>query len=107
MLYDFSAEALTRQFYEWEMRGRGWLVLDYPVTLEPPFRRFLGHFVPAALSAADDGRRETGLSSFFDRLKPLGPPPLSIQEDREPPQRMCSIAYGIISQGRSAPSPLG
>jgi predicted DNA-binding transcriptional regulator AlpA/DNA helicase HerA-like ATPase len=84
MLSDSSAEALTRQFYEWEMRGRGWLVFEYPVALEPPFRRFLGHFAPGALNANDDGRRQTGVSSFFDRLKPRDPPPLPIQEDREP-----------------------
>jgi predicted DNA-binding transcriptional regulator AlpA len=84
MLSESSAEALTRQFYEWEMRGRGWMIFDYPVALEPPFRRFLGHFVPRAVNTADDGRRQTGLSSFFDRLKPHEPPPLLIQEDREP-----------------------
>lgn len=81
---DSSSEALTRQFYEWETRGRGWLVFDYPVALEPPFRRFLGHFVLGTYTTIDDGRRQTGLSSFFDRLKPRDPPPLPIQEDREP-----------------------
>jgi predicted DNA-binding transcriptional regulator AlpA len=84
MTSDSSVEALTRQFYEWEMRGRGWLVFDYPVALEPPFRRFLGHFVPGMFMTTDDGRRETGLSGFFGRMKPSDPPPLPFQEDLEP-----------------------
>src|SRR5580700_10367228 len=60
-----SGEALTRQFYDWEMRGRGWAVWDRPVEPEPPFRQFFGHFVSGRPGEiADDGRRETGLSSF-------------------------------------------
>jgi predicted DNA-binding transcriptional regulator AlpA len=56
-------EALTTQFYDWERRGRGWQILDWPVVLEPPFRPFLGHYAlsPAAL---DDARRP----SFLGRL---------------------------------------
>jgi hypothetical protein len=60
--------ALTRQFYAWEMRGRGWQVHDRPIALEPPFRPFFGHFTAANNGAVDDGRRSTRLSSFFDRL---------------------------------------
>ncbi len=37
------AELLTQQFYDWEIRGRGWTVYDAPVELEPPFRPFEGH----------------------------------------------------------------
>ena len=62
-----SGEALTRQFYEWEMRGRGWQVWDRPVALEPPFRPFFGHFVPGTPGAvADDGRKPTFLSNLVD-----------------------------------------
>ena len=60
-------EALTRQFYEWERRGRGWQVFDQPVALEPPFRPFFGHFLPATPGAAhDDGRKATFLSNLAD-----------------------------------------
>ena len=31
------ALALTRDFYAWEQRGRGWQVWPEPVELEPPF----------------------------------------------------------------------
>jgi predicted DNA-binding transcriptional regulator AlpA len=61
-------EALTRQFYDWEMRGRGWHVFDRPVALEPPFRPFFGHFVSTPNLGVDDGRRPTILSSFIDGL---------------------------------------
>ncbi len=82
------AELLTRQFYDWEMRGRGWTVYPEPVDLEPPFRPFLGHCAPRQ-SFADDGLVETGLSRFAKSfLGSLGkkkepvahPPPLPEEE---------------------------
>jgi len=60
-------ERLTAQFYEWERRGRGWQVLEYPVELEPPFRPFLFHYAESP-PAVDDGRRPTFLSSLFESL---------------------------------------
>jgi excisionase family DNA binding protein len=64
-----SIEALTRHFYEWEMRGRGWQVESRPVALEPPFRPFFGHFVAGPPgSVIDDGRRPTALTGFIDGL---------------------------------------
>src|SRR5947199_45021 len=64
-----SAEALTRQFYEWERRGRGWQVFRQPVAPEPPFRPFFGHFVSTRPGAiADDGRKPTFFSSLFGGL---------------------------------------
>jgi hypothetical protein len=76
------AHELTRQFYEWEVRGRGWDIYSYPVALEPPFRPFTGHFLPIPSGITDDGRKATFFSSIFDRLKPGSsgqlplPPPL-------------------------------
>jgi hypothetical protein len=49
-------EALTRNFYAWERRGRGWQVWDDPVALEPPFRPFF-HAAGLPTRAPDDGRR--------------------------------------------------
>lgn len=64
-----SIEALTRHFYEWEMRGRGWQVESRPIALEPPFRPFFGHFVAGPPGAViDDGRRPTALTGFIDGL---------------------------------------
>ena len=61
-------EQLTEQFYRWELRGRGWQVFEHPVPLEPPFRPFLGHFIPKA-KRADDGRKHTRASGFMERLR--------------------------------------
>lgn len=57
-----AADLLTEQFYRWEVRGRGWMVWDEPVDLEPPFRPFEGHYLPRVVQ--DDGVLETGLSRF-------------------------------------------
>jgi Type IV secretion-system coupling protein DNA-binding domain len=61
-------ERLTLQFYRWEKRGRGWAVFPYPVLLEPPFRRFLGHFLMPTPAPIDDGRKHTWISSLIERL---------------------------------------
>ena len=56
-------EMLTRQFYDWELRGRGWRVCSYPVELEPPFRGiYFYDSVPEVVT--DDGR----IPTFFSRL---------------------------------------
>jgi Type IV secretion-system coupling protein DNA-binding domain len=56
-------EAASRQFYNWERRGRGWSVADYPVELEPKMIPIYLFEQPAA-PIIDDGRRE----SFFGKL---------------------------------------
>lgn len=61
-------EKLTERFYEWEVRGRGWQTFDFPVPLEPPFREFIGHYLPAQC-VEDDGRVATRLSSFVDTVR--------------------------------------
>jgi hypothetical protein len=61
-------ERLTRQFYAWEMRGRGWQVWPYPVILEPPFRPFFRYLLPTP-SPVDDGKRPTFLSSLIDSFR--------------------------------------
>ncbi len=85
------SELLTRQFYAWEMRGRGWAVWPEPVDLEPPFRPFIGHFVPGPM-VVDDGQFETGLSRFADSFRRLlgvreekkVVPPIQEEEEPEP-----------------------
>lgn len=82
------SELLTRQFYDWEQRGRGWAVWPAPVDLEPPFRPFHGHFVQRP--EVDDGQFDTGLSLFADSFKRLlgfrerRPEVLPIEEAPEP-----------------------
>src|SRR5260370_26923038 len=60
--------ALTEQFYNWEKRGRGWEVSDYPVVLEPPFRPFLGHYL-VNQPVADIGRRPGFLGAVIEALR--------------------------------------
>lgn len=57
-----NAQALTRQFYEWERLGRGWHKEGVPVALEPSFIPFFGHYVEQEI--IDDGKRDTWLSSL-------------------------------------------
>jgi len=79
------SEQLTANFYQWEIRGRGWQIWDVPVELEPPFRPFY-HWAPLP-QAEDDGRRHT-LSSFlidkaqqfFNKEAPALPQPEPIEE---------------------------
>lgn len=60
-------DKLTEQFYRWELRGRGWHVCEHPVSIEPVFRPFTGHFVPPR-PQRDDGRRHTFLSGLMERV---------------------------------------
>src|SRR2546429_424036 len=82
-------EQLTDQFRQWELRGRGWSVFDFPVAPEPPFAPFY-YFQPE--QALDDGRRPTLFSSFVQRLSQKLPPPqprLIPEPETDPePQRL-------------------
>jgi hypothetical protein len=75
----YASEELTRNFYAWERRGRGWLQSPRPVSLEPPFRPFFGHFILPKAPQQDDGRRDTLLSRFAGLFTPESP-------ERVPPQ---------------------
>jgi hypothetical protein len=79
-------DQLTEQFRQWEIRGRGWQVFDEPVSPEPPFVPFHGHYLPAA-PPIDDGRRPTFFSSLLETLSnklSTEKPPAAIEPDEEP-----------------------
>ena len=81
-------EQLTKQFYRWEQRGRGWQMFPEPVAVEPPFVPFHGHFLPNT-PIVDDGRKPTFLSSLVEKLSnklSTAPPPATVQPelDEEP-----------------------
>ena len=61
--------SLTQEFYRWEERTRGYLLWDYPVSPEPPFTPFEGHFLPSRPPVQDDARKPTILSSLADKIK--------------------------------------
>jgi len=95
------AEALTEQFYRWELRGRGWEVFPRAVQLEPPFRPFDGHYLPPAL-IEDDGRIESPgsqfagtLSRFLGLAKPTPTPSLP-EEVEEPEIEPAGPAEGLV-----------
>lgn len=67
-----ALEARTRNFYDWELQGRGWRAYSHPVALEPPFRPFQGHYLPTV--ATDDGRKPTFLSRMVERFRARGQP---------------------------------
>lgn len=62
-----TASVLTRQFYEWEQRGRGWYCVDETVALEPRFVPFFGHYVPGDI--IDDGKRPSFWQSLFGDIQ--------------------------------------
>lgn len=61
------SEQLTRNFYSWEKRGRGWQVFDYPVELEPPYEPFFHYALP--WPGFDDGRVPGFTSKIADRIR--------------------------------------
>jgi hypothetical protein len=82
-------EQLTEQFRQWEIRGRGWQVFPEPVSPEPPFVPFYGHYLPDT-PVVDDGRKPTLLSSFVrklsQKLSTERPAPLAPAEPEEEPE---------------------
>lgn len=68
------AQSLTENFYTWEKRGRGWLLADYPVELEPPFEPYF-HFMRRESPLLDDSRKPTFLSSLADMFGGRGRAP--------------------------------
>jgi hypothetical protein len=81
-MVDTRSTLSTAQFYEWEQRGRGWIVAEYPVQLEPPFHPFFCHRVRTPY--IDDGKRPTFLSSIADMFRPATPEPDIPQYEPEP-----------------------
>ena len=81
-------DQLRDQFYRWELRGRGWLLWDYPVLPEPPFRPFPG-FATEPFEE-DDGRQQTLISGALNWLhkcvrgKLRKPEPAEEQEEPSP-----------------------
>ena len=86
-----ARERLTQSFYEWEIRGRGWLIFDEPVDLEPPFRAF-AHIRQLPGPVVDDGRKHSifsaageKIASFFKPSEPKQPEfDLSIFDEPDP-----------------------
>lgn len=74
-----AIEELTRNFYLWETRGRGWQVWDLPVFPEPAFVPFFHRFSKTTI--VDDARKPTSLSQFGDRIKEMFTPQIPTVEN--------------------------
>ena len=102
-------EQLSEQFHRWEQRGRGWQVFDEPVSPEPPFRPFEGHYLPAT-PPIDDGVKPTYLSSLAQRLsqklstEPAAAP--AIPEPEEEPEPTPLIRESLVELQASLPDKL-
>jgi excisionase family DNA binding protein len=62
------SEQLTRNFYRWEKRGRGWQFWYDVVDLEPVYEPFFHRCGPVN-TVVDDGRKPTILSSVVEGIK--------------------------------------
>src|SRR5665213_2602502 len=102
-------EQLTEQFHQWELRGRGWQMFDEPVSPEPPFRPFHGHYLPGA-PAIDDGRKATFLSSLVQKLSgklSTETPLASVEsEPEEEPEPQSLVREELIEFQASLPDKL-
>src|ERR1017187_5680341 len=97
-------EKLSDQFYQWELRGRGWQIFPEPVHPEPPFSPFYGHFLPDA-PVIDDGRRPTFLSSLVEKLSGQSPP-TPVPEPEEEPEPHIFTRDSLIELQTSLPAKL-
>jgi hypothetical protein len=86
-------ESLTRQFYDWEKRGRGWSVYSYPVELEPPFRPMI-ILNPRADHITDDARIPTFFSRIFSSREP--PKPRTSPNDVEYLERLAEFDEPVV-----------
>ncbi|MGC6504948.1 MAG: type IV secretory system conjugative DNA transfer family protein [Coraliomargaritaceae bacterium] len=86
-----TEDRLSENFYQWELRGRGWQLSDEPVHPEPAFTPFQGHAL-AHRTRHDDGKRSTLLSSLIKKLS--GGSEISetasipTETDEDPPQTL-------------------
>jgi len=102
-------EQLTEQFHQWELRGRGWQVFDEPVSPEPPFRPFHGHYLPDA-PPVNDGCKQTFFNSLLEKLGnklSTTPPPASVEpEPEEEPEPQILIRDSLVEFQASLPDKL-
>ena len=95
-------EKLTDQFYAWELYGRGWYIWNAPVAPEPPFRPFLGHYLPRE-HVVDDGRRPTFFSSLVARLTQTQTTPVEETAEEEEAEPEIFERAGVVELQTSLP----
>lgn len=74
------SEAAIQNFYNWEIRGRGYLLYPYPVSIEPPFKRFY-HYYAGTDKYIDDGIVPNLLKRLFSKREPVISKPVVLDEE--------------------------
>src|SRR5579885_1666941 len=106
-------EALTRQFWDWEIRGRGWWLWQEPIDLEPPFRPFFGHYLESSSKGiSDDGRRPTFFGGITERIaatlrsRPQPPDCCAFPEIEEPAATLFDNSDDLVEISLAVPPDL-
>ena len=86
---------LTRAFYAWERRGRGWRLYPYRVELEPPVVD--PEPSPPSARGVDDARSETWLSSLFSGKRQTAVEEELEPEEVSPPEMPAPPMYETVS----------
>ena len=63
-----NSEKAVEHFYDWEIKGRGYFLFSYPVSLEPTYREFY-HSYGGNNDYVDDGKVPTFFERLFSREK--------------------------------------
>ena len=77
-----NSEEAVENFYDWELKGRGYLLFSYPVNLEPTYRE-LYHF-SSNTEYVDDGKVPTLFERLFSSKKPVIKE--EVEEEKPPKQ---------------------
>ncbi|GAB3430726.1 type IV secretory system conjugative DNA transfer family protein [Niabella aquatica] len=64
------SEKAIQNFYDWEVKGRGYYLYPYNVSLEPPYKPFF-HSIATHESYTDDGKAPTFFERIFKNKKPV------------------------------------
>jgi hypothetical protein len=64
-----NSEKAVQNFYDWEVKGRGYLLFDYTVSVEPQYRPFYHSFTNTEY--VDDGKVPSFFGSLFSSNKPV------------------------------------
>ena len=73
-------EQATIAFYDWESMGRGYVLFDSQVHLEPPFKYFVPFVEKTRTSHFDDGR----VPSLLESIKNwIAPPQISVPKQEK------------------------
>lgn len=101
-------EQLSKQFYQWEHRGRGWKVFNGPVHLEPPFIPLNFNLFPDT-PPVDTGSRPGFLGSLVRGVaqKLAAQPPQPVEpEPEEEPEPIPLVRESLVELQTSLPADL-